>query len=113
MTIKEKRLKLQEHCNNMKVCSDCKLADFELKCRDVIKYGSDEEVEKVYNFLTYGAADVTRNLSAISDRFFCEKCRAYLENWMKYLCGEDTEYTKCQEYKFKVCPECKRKVVEE
>lgn len=55
---------------------------------------------------------VTRNLSAVSDRFNCEKCRIYLENWMKCLCGEDGEY-KYQEYKFKFCPECGRKVVEE
>ena len=94
-------------------CFECKLHSVELNCWNVIKYGSDEEVEKLYNVLTYGTADVTRNLSAVSDRFFCEKCRIYLENWMKRLCGEDTECTKCQEYQFKFCPECGRKVVEE
>ena len=56
---------------------------------------------------------VTRNLSNISDRFFCEKCRIYLENWMKCLYYEDTEDTKYQEYEFKFCPECGRRVVEE
>ena len=56
---------------------------------------------------------VTRNLSAVSDRFFCEKCRIYLENWMKCLYYEDTEDTKYQEYEFKFCPECGRRVMEE
>ena len=56
---------------------------------------------------------VTRYLSNISDRFFCEKCRIYLENWMKCLYYEDTEDTKYQEYEFKFCPECGRRVMEE
>lgn len=56
---------------------------------------------------------VTRNLSNISDRFFCEKCRIYLENWMKCLNYEDGENTHCCEYEFKFCPECGRRVMEE
>lgn len=112
MTIEEKRLKIKEHCNRTKICSGCKLY-FESNCWNVPRFVSDEDIEELYNILTYGTEAVTRNLSAVSDSFFCEKCRIYLENWMKCLCGEDTEYTKCQEYKFKFCPECGRKVVEE
>lgn len=113
MTIEDKKQKIKEYCNSTKACAYCKLCDVELNCFNVVKYGSDEEVEKLYNILTYGTEAVTRNLSNISDRFFCEKCRIYLENWMKCLYYEDTEDTKYQEYEFKFCPECGRKVVEE
>ena len=113
MTIEEKKLKIKEYCNSIKACAYCKLCDVELNCFNVVKYGSDEEVEKLYNILTHGTPYVTRNLSNISDRFFCEKCRIYLENWMKCLNYEDGEDTHCCEYEFKFCPECGRKVVEE
>ena len=113
MTIEEARYKIREHCKRMYDCRDCELHSVELNCLDVIKYGSYQEVEKLYNILTYGTPYVTRNLSNISDRFFCEKCRIYLENWMKCLYYEDTEDTKYQEYEFKFCPECGRRVMEE
>lgn len=61
----------------------------------------------------FAKEDVTRNLSAVSDHFICEKCRVYLENWMKTVYEEDTEDTYCNEYEFKFCPECGRRVVEE
>lgn len=113
MTIEEKRLKIKEHCNSMKACAYCKLCDVELNCFNVVKYGSDEAVGKLYNILTYGTEAVTRNLSAVSDRFFCEKCGIRLEDCVKAVYDEEDEDTKYQEYEFKFCPECGRKVVEE
>lgn len=112
MTIEEKRLKIKEHCSRTKMCTGCKL-NFELNCWDVIKYGSDEAVEKLYNILTYDTEAVTRNLSAVSDRFNCEKCGIRLEDCVKAVYDEEDEDTKYQEYEFKFCPECGRKVVEE
>lgn len=57
---------------------------------------------------------VTRNISIISGSFICEKCRIYLEDFVSVEYGEDAEdNTYFHEYKFKFCPECGRRVVEE
>ena len=50
MTIEEKKQKIKEHCNSMKACAYCKLCDVQLNCFNVVKYGSDEEVEKLTTF---------------------------------------------------------------
>lgn len=113
MTIEEKKLKIKEYCNSIKACAYCKLCDVELNCFNVVKYGSDEEVEKLYNILTYGTEDVTRNVAEVSDTFICEKCGIYLEDCVSVEYDEDTEDTTFHEYEFKFCPDCGRKVVEE
>ena len=113
MTLDEKRLKIKEHCNSMIRCFECKLHSVELNCWNVIKYGSDEDVEKVYNFLTYGAVDVTRNIAEISDAFICGKCGICLEDCVSVEYDEDTEDTTYHVYEFKFCPECGRRVMEE
>ena len=110
MTIKEKRQKIKEHCNSMKACAYCKLCDVQLNCFNVVKYGSDEEVEKLYNILTYGTEAVTRNVAEVSDTFICKKCGIRI---MRAIYGEDAEDTTYHECEFKFCPECGRKVVEE
>lgn len=109
MTIEEKGQKIEEHCK----CSECELSDFGVNCWDIIKYGSWEGVEKIYNKLTYGTVNITRNIAKVSDTFICEECGIHLENCMKTVYDEDTEDTYCHEYEFKFCPECGRKIVEE
>lgn len=111
MTIEEKKLKIKEYCNSMKACAYCKLCDVEVNCFNVVKYGSDEAVGKLYNILTYGTEHVTRNVAEVSDTFICEECGIHLEGRMKTVYDEDTEDTYCHEYEFKFCPECGRRVV--
>ena len=115
MTIKEKRLKIVEHCESKRNCDDCVLYNVELNCGGVVSCGfsSDEDVEKVYNFLTYGAVDVTRNIAEISDAFICGKCGICLEDCVSVEYDEDTEDTTYHVYEFKFCPECGRRVMEE
>ena len=116
-----KRQKIKEHCNSMKACAYCKLCDVELNCFNVVKYGSDEEVEKLYNILTYGTEAVTRNIAEVSYTFICKQCGAHLEDCVKAVYTDiddvdDDEGAKdivYSEYEFKFCPECGRKVVEE
>ena len=64
------------------------------------------------NHLTHGAANVTRNLAKVSDTFICEKCGIWLEDCVKAEYDEDTEDTAYQEYEFKFCLRCGRKVEE-
>lgn len=119
MTIEEKRLKINEHCRSKHYrgkqnCSDCELHLAGINCwRVIYGYSSVAEVEKLYNILNYDTSAVTRNLSAVSDRFFCEKCGIRLEDCTRVIFDEDAEYTTYQEYEFKFCPECGRKIVEE
>lgn len=116
MTIEDKKQKIKEYCNSMRACAYCKLCDVELNCFNVVKYGSDEEVEKLYNILTYGTEAVTRNVSEVSDKFICEKCGVYLdlEDCTERVYNKDNKDTYYYyEYEFKFCPECGRKVVEE
>ena len=57
--------------------------------------------------------ETTRNISTIhhSDKFICEKCGLILENWHRTVYTDDGfEYY--QEYIFKFCPNCGRKVEE-
>lgn len=56
MTIEEKLLKIREHCNSMQNCYGCKLYKVEPSCWHVSIFGSDEDIEKLYNVLTYGAS---------------------------------------------------------
>lgn len=113
MTIEEKRLKIEEYCNSIKACAYCKLCDVELNCFNVVKYGSDEEVEKLYNILTYGTEAVTRNVAEVSDEFICKQCGIHIEDYVRTVYEEDAGDTYCNEYEFKFCPECGRRVVEE
>ena len=113
MTVEDARYKIREYCKRMHDCRDCELHSVELNCWNVIKYGSYEEVEKLYNILTYGTADVTRNIAEISDAFICGKCGICLEDCVSVEYDEDTEDTTYHVYEFKFCPECGRKVVEE
>ena len=92
MTIEEKRLKIKEHCSRTKICTGCKL-NFELNCWDVIKYGSDEAVGKLYNILTYGTEAVTRNLAKASDEFICEQCGIHIEDFVRTVYDEESEDT--------------------
>lgn len=111
MTIEEKRQKLKEHCNRMTDCNDCELGGYVTS--SCWRYGSDGVIEELYNILTYGTADVTRNISAVSYRFICEKCGIRLEDCVKTVYDEDAEDTTYHEYEFKFCPECGRRVAEE
>lgn len=113
MTIEEKRQKIKEHCKSMEHCSYCDLCHVEKNCWHIANNGSDEDAEEIYNILTYGVAEVTRNTAKVSDTFICEKCGIHLEDCMKTVYDEDTEDTYCHEYEFKFCPECGRKIVEE
>lgn len=95
MTIEEKRQAVKQYCHNREICDD------------------DASIERFYNILTYGKADVTRNISEVSDTFICEKCGIHLEDCVRAEYDEDTEDTTHYEYEFKFCPECSRLVVEE
>lgn len=110
MTVEEKRQKLKEHCNRMTDCTDCELGYVASSCW---RYGSDGVIEELYNILTYGTADVTRNISVISDSFICENCGIRLEDCTRIIFDEDAEDTTFHEYEFKFCPECGRRIVEE
>lgn len=113
MTIEEKRQKIKEHCQSMKYCSWCNLCHIGKDCWDIANDGSDEDVVNLFNILTYGTADVTRNLAKVSDTFICEKCGIWLEDCVKCVYDEDAEDTIHYEYEFKFCPECGRRVMEE
>ena len=54
----------------------------------------------------------TRNLSTVSGHFICGKCWIHVEDYVRVIYDEDSKDTTYQ-YKFKYCPECGRKVVEE
>ena len=92
-------------------CNDCELGGYVTS--SCWRYGSDGVIEELYNILTYGTADVTRNLAKVSDTFICEKCGIRLEDCVKTVYDEDAEDTTFHEYEFKFCPECGRKIVEE
>lgn len=111
MTIEEKRQKLKEHCNRMTDCNDCELGGYVTS--SCWRYGSDGVIEELYNILTYSTADVTRNISVISDSFICEKCGIRLEDCTRIIFDEDAEDTTYHEYEFKFCPNCGRRIVEE
>lgn len=113
MTIEEKRQKIKEHCKTKEDCSYCDLCYIDKNCWHIANDGSDKEAEEIYNILTYGKADVTRNIAEVSDTFICEKCRIHLEDCVKCVYDEDAEDITHYEYEFKFCPECRRRVVEE
>lgn len=113
MTIEEKRQAIKEHCKTNEDCSYCDLYYIDKNCWHIANNGSDEDVEKIYNILNYGTADVTRNLAEVSDTFICKECGIHLEDCVKCVYDEDAEDTTHYEYEFKFCPECGRKIVEE
>lgn len=108
MTIEEKRQAVKQYCHNREICVDCKLSHINHCTAD-----DDASIERFYNILTYGTADVTRNIAEVSDTFICEKCGIHLEDCVRAEYDEDAEDTTHYEYKFKFCPECGRKIVEE
>ena len=59
MTIEEKRQAIKEHCKTNEDCSYCDLCYIDKNCWHIANNGSDEDVEKIYNILNYGTADVT------------------------------------------------------
>ena len=61
-------------------------------------------------------ADVTRNLSKVSDEFICEKCGVHLdiEDCTERVYNKDNKDTYYYYvYEFKFCPECGRRIVEQ
>lgn len=62
MTIEEKRQAVKQYCLNREICIDCKLSHINHCTAD-----DDASIERLYNILTYGTADVTRNLAKVSD----------------------------------------------
>ena len=113
MNVEEKRQKIKEYCKRRDTCSGCELCHVVLHRWDGIKLGTDEYVCKLYNILNYGLENFTRNLSKSYKTFICEECGVHIEDCVKAVYDEDTEDTKYQEYEFKFCPECGRKIVEE
>lgn len=113
MTIEEKRQKIKEHCKTKEDCSCCDLCYIDKNCWHIANNGSDKEAEEIYNILTYGKADVTRNIAELSDTFICEKCGIHLEDYVRAEYDEDAEDTTHYGYEFKFCPNCGRRVVEE
>ena len=90
-------------------CENCWNQEFVDKSVDTVD--KSDNTEQV-NRLTRGTADVTRNLAKVSDTFICEKCGIWLKDCVKAEYDEDTEDTAYQEYEFKFCPRCGRKVEE-
>lgn len=113
MTIEEKRHKIKEHCKTKENCSYCSLCHIDKNCWHIANNGSDKEAEEIYNILTYGKADVTRNIAEVSDTFICEKCGLLIKKCTECSYNHDAGYTWYHEYEFKFCPECGRKIVEE
>ena len=96
-------------CERYFNCCECWNQTFVDKSVDTVD--KSDNTEQV-NRLTRGTADVTRNLAKVSDTFICEKCGIWLEDCVKVEYDEDTEDTAYQEYEFKFCPRCGRKVEE-
>ena len=132
MTLKEKVMMMQPECidnyhrggvlgcpGDYPYLHEAKLHHFECVLDYDCEYCCNQEfvdksdnIEQV-NHLTYGAADVTRNLAKVSDTFICGKCGIHIKDCIKVVYNEDTEDTTYQEYEFKFCPECGRRVMEE
>ena len=59
--------------------------------------------------------DTTYNINkeyADCDQFVCFKCGIELQGWTKVIRDEETEDITHQEYEFKYCPNCGRKIIE-
>lgn len=108
MTIEEKRKAIKKYCNDRNECKDC-ICHIDKNCWHIINHGSDKEAEEIYNILTYGKAEVTRNIAEASDSFICDECGLHLE----HIKAVYDVYSYCSEYKFNCCPSCGRWVVEE
>lgn len=110
MDIEEKQQAIKKYCRDIPDCKYCVLSEEESACYIKI---ADEHVDHLYNLLIYGTKRITRNIAEVSDAFICDKCGIHLEDFSKVVYDEDAEDTSHFEYKFKFCPECGRRVVEE
>lgn len=108
LPIQEKREIVKNFCKTKEYCSQCSLCHINKNCWYIANNGSDKESEEIYNILTYGKVDITRNIADFSDSFICEKCGLHLEH-IKVVYDVFSEYS---EYKFNYCPSCGRWVVE-
>ena len=54
MTIEEKRKRLDEYCDNMSWCNDCRLNGFSVEC--IFENFSNECVEEAYD-IAFGSED--------------------------------------------------------
>lgn len=110
MDIEEKRQAIKDYCGSVEFCSDCALNRKEMNgCWTDV---SDKEIENNFNTIRNISPCLTRNISAVSYRFICEKCGIRLEDCVKTVYDEDAEDTTFYEYEFKFCPECGRKIVD-
>ena len=50
MTIEEKRQAIKEHCKTNEDCSYCDLCYIDKNCWHIANNGSDEDVEKIYEY---------------------------------------------------------------
>lgn len=72
------------------------------------------DLTTIASFDNWEIKDTCRHVGDINeaDQFICSECGIHLEDWVKKVEDEDGDIH-CQEYAFKFCPNCGRKMVDE